>query len=183
LAEHLITYFDLTHDSKRQLEIQFTYAYAVAGAVHGHQFQVSGTNALLIDSSGRVGIGTTSPGYKLDVTGGGIVKLNGLNGYDLLVSNTQDSGTLYDFNIGSGSGAFSFTTSAGERARIDSSGRLLVGTPSARAGFFGDGAVVPNIQLEVSGSRSRQAWITNANDGQAPEIIILPSHAEHLTVA
>jgi hypothetical protein len=88
-------------------------------------------NLTLQPISGRVGIGTTSPAAQLNVsqsTGSSIVKLNGLNGYDLLVSNTQASGTLYDFNIGSGSGAFSFTTSAGERLRIDSNGRLGVGT-------------------------------------------------------
>jgi hypothetical protein len=120
----------------------------------------SGTTAhAVIDSSGRLGIGTTSPAAQLNVsqsTGSSIVKLNGLNGYDLLVSNTQDSGTLYDFNIGSGSGAFSFTTSAGERARIDSSGRLLVGTPSARANFY-NSTNSAHFQIEGSGSNDNYA--------------------------
>jgi hypothetical protein len=46
-----------------------------------------------VTNAGLVGIGTTSPAAQLNVsqsTGSSIVKLNGLNGYDLLVSNTQD---------------------------------------------------------------------------------------------
>jgi hypothetical protein len=97
----------------------------------------SGTSSpdtrMTIKSDGKVGIGTTNPDYKLHVwesTGANLLKLNGLNSYNLNITNNYDSGTRYDFSIGSGAGAFSFTTSAGERVRIDSSGRLLVGTTS-----------------------------------------------------
>jgi hypothetical protein len=89
---------------------------------------------MTLTSGGSLGIGTTSPNAKLNVsesTGASLFRLNGLNSYNLDITNNYDSGTRFDFNIGSGSGAFSFTTSAGERARIDSSGRLLVGISSS----------------------------------------------------
>jgi len=115
---------------------------------------------LPLDPAGLVGIGTTSPGAKLNVwesTGANLFKLNGLNSYNLDIANNYDNGTRYDFNVGSGAGAFSFSTSAGERVRIDSSGRLLVGTSSSRTGY----------KFETEGTASNNSWASfshNSND-------------------
>jgi hypothetical protein len=85
---------------------------------------------MTIDSSQRVGIGTTSPGNTLH--------LSGTNGVGIRIENTSNSISAYSTlessgglqaNI-SGSGFFSWVTGGGEKVRIDNSGRLLVGTSS-----------------------------------------------------
>ena len=85
----------------------------------------SPTERMRIDSSGRVGIGTSSPNSVLQVNSG--TNLGGiLIGFNAGSSNFYDA-DLQVFRSGNGT----------ERARIDSSGRLLVGTSSARTGSIG----------------------------------------------
>jgi hypothetical protein len=108
-------------------------------------------NALFIDSSQRVGIGTTSPTNTLHLAGG--------NGVGVRVENTANSITAYSTlestgalqaNI-SGTGFFSWVTGGSEKVRIDSSGRLLVGTTSARSTYLGAG-ISAGINLEAAGN-------------------------------
>ena len=88
---------------------------------------------LVRDSSGRLGIGTTSATEKLTVDGGicarhtsddSQIKLSH-NGTIASISATYGSTGAYD--------PLAFFTSDQERARIDTSGRLLVGTSSSSA--------------------------------------------------
>ena len=95
-------------------------------------FSEGGAEAMRIDSDGDVGIGTSSPAYKLDVSG--IIRAN--TGY-LRSTNTYTVFTGADI-LGTTGGITSiganpivFGTDGTERARIDSSGHLLVGTTSS----------------------------------------------------
>ena len=84
------------------------------------------TTAIAVDTSQRVGIGTTSPGANLEVKGA-----SGQNIYVSYTSGSQlrlksDSG---DSGVGTtGSTPLLFLINNGEKARIDSSGNLMVGT-------------------------------------------------------
>jgi hypothetical protein len=119
-----------------------------AGVVDGYTIQLDGSNQSLkflsggtaatarmtLLSDGKVGIGTTSPVQALDVVGS--INLTGNHTFSTttspLIAATAASSVL---RFGTGSGGT-------ERARIDSSGRLLVGTSSARL----------NVSLELEGT-------------------------------
>ena len=92
--------------------------------------------AMLIDGSGRVGIGTDSPARTVEVySSAPAIKLNnGTNAF------TIGTGAFVD---GSNSLVF-FDEGVGERMRIDSSGNLLVGKTSSDASVSG-------MQLDQSG--------------------------------
>ena len=93
------------------------------------------TEALRVDSVGNVGVGTASADANLHIKGGfptvHIERDSAVNYSRLLLDNTANDGGAID-GIGDGVGGLRFLTSdAGtiaERVRIDSSGRLLLGT-------------------------------------------------------
>jgi hypothetical protein len=87
-------------------------------------------DAVTITQAGRVGIGTTSPSSLLDLSAG----------YASITWNSDDWRLRFRRTDGSftggikhnGFGDMSFWTADDERARIDSNGRLLVGTSSSK---------------------------------------------------
>ena len=95
--------------------------------------QTAGTTAVTIDASQNVGIGTSSPGVKLDVTGSIRASVNvtsaadfiggGASGYAALYAN--GSGGLVICRGSSSTNQIELYTNGSERARIDSSGNLL----------------------------------------------------------
>ena len=152
----------------------------------------AGNNAILIDSSGKVGIGTASPANNLDLAidsnNEGIRLSSSTNVFGKIDFHANRSGAdaalgILDFNWnntqvariigGTGTdttnkddGVLQFHTaaagSASEAMRIDSSGKLLIGTNVARSNFY-NSTNSPHIQLEGSGSNSNYALSVVSN--------------------
>ena len=153
----------------------------------------SGTGeAVRITSSGRVGIGTTSPGYALDV--------------QIATSSANTGARIYNSTVGTGNSAslsfsvanafsstnqhaaiqaisevstntltsLAFLTSGGsnagnatERVRIDSSGRVGIGTgaPNNALSIVGTGSQLANSSIRINSTAGTQSansglWIT-----------------------
>ena len=136
---------------------------------------ITETQAMTLDASGNLGVGTTSPGYKLNIveaktltptTGDGQVAIdNSTSGQVSAVLFSSQGTRRAQISSGLGGtgndGYLAFTTrndSTGfaERARIDSSGNLLVGVTSSTA--------TPAQGVVVSmGSGSAGVYIGHAN--------------------
>jgi len=122
------------------------YEFASSGGFSGGIFQDEGTSALsfwsssggssmVVDSSGNVGIGTSSPDTKLN-TEGGALRVSGTRTagsfLDINPSNTGTDGVSISVSYygSSNYGPVKFTTGGSERARITSGGDFCVGTTS-----------------------------------------------------
>jgi hypothetical protein len=128
------------------------------------QFQTNGTATATIDTSGNVGIGTTSPSVKLQIvgaavvgsaTGGGI----GVSGDVTTFTPSGASKTIPNYGFGdigggivSAAGYYGLTyyTNQTERMRIDSSGNVGIGTSSPNALLNVNGQVQINNVVENS---------------------------------
>jgi hypothetical protein len=111
---------------------------------------VNNVSRMVIDSSGSVGIGTSSPTEKLSVVGGhvSVGDSTGVSGTEFLLEGYREiyNGDKYGntsirttYNTGSNASDMLFYTASGstntdERVRIDSGGHLLVGKTSGTAG-------------------------------------------------
>jgi hypothetical protein len=122
----------------------------------------TGSTLMTLTDSGRLGIGTTSPGSALEVKAAApVLTVNSAvaNASSIVL---QENGTTYarfrfdgnNVDIGNlyVNGATIFNAGNAERARIDSSGRLLVGTSSARDVALLSNSTRPGgINVEASG--------------------------------
>jgi hypothetical protein len=149
---------------------------------------ISFTQAMTLDASGNLGIGTTAPIAKLD-SRGTVYVATAFNGDNVLAfgGNPASGGTLSgspsgangnsfivgDSSNGSGNPGFLkfYTTTSGvvfERMRLDSTGNLLVGT-TATAG------VATNATQLVGGIFSTVSGSVSTTTGTAATLFTIPS--------
>jgi hypothetical protein len=129
----------------------------------------NGTGRLFVDASGRVGVGT-SPSYTLDVAGSTstarLGKLQILNDAPFITGANIDSGANTVALGSSGNAPALFFTNNTERMRLDSSGRLGLGTssPSTTNGGLDIASGGLSLIIGADGSLSSR---TNATNKQA----------------
>jgi len=147
------------------------------------QFQVGSngaTTAMYINTSGNVGIGTTSPSYLLDVAGTGVVRISpttGTNQATLLASNTggnfyfgknDSAGSQFTTDAyasvvwSSGNRPIVFATNGTEYMRLNSSGSLGIGTSSPNA------SAILDAQSTTKGVRFPNMTTTQKNAISSP---------------
>jgi hypothetical protein len=123
------------------------------------RFDANNTQALTIDSSQRVGIGTASPLKELQINATTpTIRLEENGGGSKRLEISIDSSALARIDSTQSSGQLLFGTVGTERARIDSSGRLLVGTSTARTSANG---VSAGFQVEGLGAEGALSIIRN----------------------
>jgi hypothetical protein len=142
------------------------------------------TRAITIDTSQRVGIGTTAPGdYGANVQLA-VGNPSGIGSVSILAG-TSSNGSLYFADGTSGvatyagflqyrhaTNSLAIGTAASDSVIIDGNGRLLVGTSSARANFFNSNLSAA-VQVEGTGSTDRRiAIVSSSTDVNGAQVVL-----------
>jgi len=142
--------------------------YLASATGRGISFRVNGgtTDNMFINSSGNVGIGTTTPGTKLDVAGP-LGNLVGVGGSTLRLVNT-DTGNAASITAG-----ITGVTNDGMQFSTDGTVRMIV----ASGGNVGIATTSPSYKLDVNGSTRVVGSITGQNSSNTTRYEFAPDLA------
>jgi Chaperone of endosialidase len=142
-------------------------------------FGTNNTVRATLDSSGRLGIGTTSATATLQVSpSSGSANFQVSRGSKGLQINQDSDSADPNINV-IGTTALKFLRDGGESARFDTSGRFLVGTSSSRSGWF-NSRTWGNPTLQVEGTSVFNSGISvtnNSSDDNGSQLILGKSRA------
>jgi hypothetical protein len=134
------------------------------------------TVKMRLTAGGALGIGTTSPRRRLEVSGAdGLLCINATDtstGTSQLLFGDNDDDNIGRIYYDHGTDNMAFWTNTSEKARIDTSGRLLVGTSSARANMF-NATLSSAFQVEgTTHNTSSVSIVRNSNDASAAAFVL-----------
>jgi hypothetical protein len=125
-----------------------------SSGVPSYVWRVANAEVMRLDTSGNLGIGTSSPGGRLDViTGSARWRITNDGSGNVIEENLDTAGTAYRDKKLYGLNLISYTSGA-ERMRLDTSGNLGIGTSS------------PGQRLDVRGNLALSAASATVNGFQ-----------------
>lgn len=160
------------------------WSQVCSGSDGSLSFNKNGAEQMRLDSSGRLGLGTSSPSYALDIVGSsgvGLQILENTSANTRRLRITQEStGVTYDATYGTGDNAHRWLVGGSERMRIDSNGSVGIGTssPNYKLEVYGDGTSTSTLAL-INPSATNGAAIYFGDSNQSSAIKTIPAGGTH----
>lgn len=150
-----------------------TYAWMGVTSAGHYQFSDQNGNALfMIQQNGNVGVGTTTPGYKLDLAGdlnfSGVVRYQGVqalnlaNGNVAIGSSALGNNTTGRLNVAIGTSALLVNTSGSSNTAIGAGGSLDSNTTGSNNTAIGSGTLAANTSGNGNVAIGESALQTNS---------------------
>jgi hypothetical protein len=141
----------------------------------GFAWGIAGGDTMILNSSGNLGIGTSSPDAKLDILGasGDQLRLRTAETEEYRIGRSTSTGFLDFYGSQTGYTGFVFTGIDGERMRIDSSGNVGIGTSSPTAGY--------RLQI-TAGTSAAMISSTTTSAGAIPKLTFLHAGNDEFSI-